>query len=177
MHEQHNSVGAKSCEQAIPVESSRTGVQQMHHVVSVEPVTFHDKCFLPDHLFNRDKPHGNIKNGTLRRVVEPLLIDNANSVARAENHVDDEWSPIGLCEPVRELKFRAVRGRFQDAQRPVHVVAQDENVEILGDARDGCVMLKSVRTPNQKRYPGRLQGIHRRAVEGHGFTVGGEAIR
>ena len=84
-------------------------------------------------------------------VAEPVVVDQRHAVARAVDQVHDVLAAVGLGQPVRERHVRLAAVGGEHRQRALDVARVDEEVEVLGVARDAGVALERVGPAHQER--------------------------
>ena len=101
-------------------------------------------------------------------MLEPLVVDSGDAIARAIDHVDEVLAAMGLAEPMRKRYLGAIAGFFQGTQRAREIGCFDEHVKILGVARDACISSEGVGAADQDVELRVLEHAQRVAVKGLG---------
>jgi hypothetical protein len=134
-------------------------------VRAVEPLALLDERFRPDHLLGRAEVHALVEDVIGHGVVEPVLVDTREAIARAEDDVDEEFAVVGFAEPVRERLLGDVAGRPERGQGRLEVFLADEDVEVLGVALDAGVAREGVGAADQHREARLAEHAQGMAVE------------
>ena len=75
-------VRAEAAQQTRPLEARSPRADDMVDVGAVEGIALLDETLGPDHLLGRHQPHRHAQDVGIDGVVEPLVIDPAQAVAR-----------------------------------------------------------------------------------------------
>jgi hypothetical protein len=112
MRQQDPPVWTESTHQALPVDDVAARVEQVGDVGAVEALALLDEPLGPDHLLGRAELDRDVEDEVGRGVLEPLVVDHGDTVARTEDEVDVKLAMTRLAQPVRKGHFGLVaRGR------------------------------------------------------------------
>ena len=104
-------------------------------------------------------------------MVEPLVVDLGDAIARAIDHVYEVLAAVRFAQPMPERNLGLVPRRAQRRERPFEVARPDEHVKVLGVVLDARVAGEGIRAADQNVEVGFLERAQRRAIErpGSGF--------
>src|SRR6266851_5348175 len=126
----------------------------MDDVGSVEPLTLLNESLRPEQLLWWTKPQRHPENLVVDGVLEPLIVDTGDAVARAEDQIHEVLAPVHLAQPVWKRQLGVVPGGLEDVKRPPYVFALQEDIEVLGVAINLRVSRVGERAAHQKRHAG-----------------------
>ena len=89
-------------EEARPVERRAARFEEVIDIRAVEALALHDEAFARDHLLRAGDEDGDAPERAVRGVLEPAIVDLAETVRRGVDEVDEVRAGPGLREPVRE---------------------------------------------------------------------------
>jgi len=107
--QEHLPVGFDEALEAVPVEASTAGSDEVGDIGSVKALAAGDKDFRGDGLFGGDDATRNIEDFMREGAVDPWGIDDKDGVAEAGDEVDEVFTAKGLGEPygIFDLSFEA----------------------------------------------------------------------
>src|SRR5690349_8081046 len=162
---QHTPGVAEARHQPRPVDAVGRGAQDVRDVAAVEALPLHDEGLRPDHLLGRNEPDGAAEDLVEHAMVEPLVVDDRDAVAGAEDDVDEVVATPRLAEPVRERQVGFAARRRQRREHAVDVARMDEDVEVLRVARDAGVALERVGAAHEEVDARLVEALHGAEVE------------
>src|SRR5262245_40039111 len=121
MREQYASMGAETLQEPSPVEVIPQGAEQVRHVGAVKAFTLHDERLLPDELLRRTELDRHAEHLPVAGMSKPGIVDGAETVAGAENDIQQRFAVEGLSQPVRKSNLGPVAGTGKCRQRGLTV--------------------------------------------------------
>jgi hypothetical protein len=105
-------------------------------------------------------------------VVEPIVVDSTDAIARGKNEIDMVSGLMRLGKPVRERDLGAIPGITQRGQRAIEVGALDEEIEVLRVANDSGVLEIRVLSPHEEGDMRVAQHVERAPIKRVGVATG-----
>src|SRR5262245_15840 len=165
MGHQHAPGVAEARDEPGPVDALGRGAQDVRHVGAVEALALHDERLRPDHLLDRNEPDGAAEDLLRYAVLEPLVVDDGDAVARAEDDVDEVVAAARFAQPVREGQLGLAASGAERLEHAFHVARVDADVEIPRVARDSGIALEGVRSADEKLDASVVEQAHRAEIE------------
>src|SRR5438270_9591585 len=85
MAQEHAPILIESPNETLPIELLRAALDEMDDISAIEALPLHDERFHPQHLFRRTEQRAATEHFIFARMVEPRVVDLAESIARAKD--------------------------------------------------------------------------------------------
>src|SRR5206468_2474039 len=128
----------------------------------------------PDHLFDRAEQDRDVQDARGDRVIEPVVVHDADPVARVEDEVDVVSALADLAEPVREGELGVASEALAEmVERLLDVGGAEKQIEVLHEPTDAQIPLERVTAADEEFDPRRGERAQDAAIEtGRGWTRG-----